>query len=348
MNKTTVKQFLQKHPKLLYVQKCISGLRSPDFIRFMSGEGSNVLRLESHGQKNGNAVVYKIEINTSTDGFFALFRATLNYLYFADLLHMKPVVIWGKQVPYAETYTFQGTDNAFAYYFKQTASIAEAEILQSKYMVQSMWSHQSIAENIKEQAQGYDRTENYLRKMGETARRHISFNEITNQKLCKDLESLSFNGRVLGLHVRGTDYRTTYKNHPVMAANEDYFAIVDHLFAEKAFEQIFLATDDLEILHAFIERYGECVKYYQDVTRGDEKTSVAFSRLKREHHHYLLGYEVLRDAYTLSRCEGFIGNLSQVSIGTQILKYSRSESFKFINIVDRGIHKQGQKFAPPQ
>lgn len=347
MNKTTVKQFLQKHPKLLYVQKCISGLRNPDFVKFMSGEGSNILRLESYGQKNANAVVYKIEINTSTDGFFALFRATLNYLYFADLLHMEPFVIWGKEVPYAELEVFQGTDNPFAYYFKQTSLIDEKEVLQSEYLIQSMWSHQSIAENLKTQAQGYDHTEAYLRKMGEIAKKYIAFNEVIDQRLQRDYKSLSFNGRVIGIHVRGTDYRTTYKNHPVMVANEEYFTIIDHLLAEDIFEEIFLATDDLDILRAFIEHYGERVKCYKDVIRGEGNVSVAFSNMRRENHKYLLGYEVLRDSYTLSMCKGFIGNLSQVSIGVQILKYSREDTFEYINIIDNGIHNKGQAFCPP-
>ena len=41
---------------------------------------------------------------------------------------------------------------------------------------------------------------------------------------------------------------------------------------------------------------------------------------KRANHHYKLGYEVLRDMYTLSECQGIVAGLSNLSIFFRICK----------------------------
>ncbi|MFT3982356.1 MAG: O-fucosyltransferase family protein [Lachnospiraceae bacterium] len=346
--KDQLRQYLKRHPRLKYFQKCISGYRNADFMRFICGEGSNVMRIESFGEEHTDEVIYRIEINTATDGFFALFRATLNYLYFADLMKLKPAVIWGKDVPYAEKERINGTDNPFAYYFVPISGLHAEDIAKSRYVIQSMWSHQSFAEGLKQRAMGYDHSEAYLLEMGRIVGKYIVFNEEVQGFLEDDCNAFSAGKRTIGIHVRGTDYKITYKNHPVAVSVEDYFNRLDSLFKTEAFDQIFLATDDTGILNSFKARYQTKVRYFSDTERADGMTSVAFSYSERKNHRYLLGYEVLRDAYALSLCDGFIGNLSQVSLCTRILKYSRNERFDYIEIIDHGIHQQGKKFVPPE
>ncbi len=346
--KDQLRQYLKRHPKLKYLQKCMSGYRDPDFVRFMCGDGSNVMRIESFGEEYANEVIYRIWINTSTDGFFALFRATLNYLYFADLMKLTPAVIWGKGVPYAEKESINGTDNPFAYYFVPVSGLQAEDIAKSRHVIQSMWSHQSFAEGLKRQRQSYDHSEAYLLEMGRIAGKYITLNEETQALLLSDYNALSMGKRTIGIHMRGTDYKTAYKNHPVAASVEDYINRLDSLLKTEDFDHIFLATDDRGILESFKERYQTKVKYFSDTERGNGVTSVAFSYSERKNHRYLLGYEVLRDTYVLSLCNGFIGNLSQVSLCTRILKNSRNERFDYLEIIDHGIHQKGKKFVPPE
>lgn len=346
--KDKMKQFLKLHPSLLYLQKCISGFRNHDFVQLMTGEGSGVLRIEELGKLHAEHVIYQIVIRNSADGFFALLRATLNYLYFADLMHMSPVVIWGKEVPYAEGKPVDGSNNPFTYYFSQTSNISETEVENSRYVVRSIWGHQSFADGLKESQQGYDHSEEYLKKMALLFRKYVTLNEKVLKMLEQDMGSLMISEKAIGVHVRGTDYRNSYKNHPIMAAEEEYFEVLDQYLKDEHYNQIFLATDDSSILNSFVNKYGEKILFFPETARGNGAVSVAFSESQREQHHFRLGYEVLRDAYIMSCCAGFIGNLSQVSIGTQILKYSRDEMFDFKIIVDNGIHKDGKPFEKPE
>lgn len=69
-----------------------------------------------------------------------------------------------------------------------------------------------------------------------------------------------------------------------------------------------------------IEIFGCNVKSYSDVFRSNGNISVAFSESSREQHKFKLGYEVLRDTYTLSKCDILVAGLSNVSYAARILK----------------------------
>ena len=52
----------------------------------------------------------------------------------------------------------------------------------------------------------------------------------------------------------------------------------------------------------------------------------------------LLGYEVLRDMYTLASCDGLVAGLSQVSYAARICKRSRNEKYDIEMILNKGIN----------
>lgn len=139
--------------------------------------------------------------------------------------------------------------------------------------------------------------------------------------------------------MRGADFKRHYKNHPNMVSTDEYLSAVDTAMNENAFEQIFLATDDLEAIEVFKSKYGDKVVFYNDVIRTDGDETVMKSTSERENHHYKLGLEVLRDMYTLSYCDGIIAGLSNVSIFARIVKLSRGSDFEFMNYLNKGIKK---------
>ena len=98
---------------------------------------------------------------------------------------------------------------------------------------------------------------------------------------------------------------------------EDYYEYIDEAIDKyQFFSNIYLQPMIGGRLNKFAERYKNVV-FYSDVERTDGDVSVAFLENKREKHHFLLGYEVLRDAYTLASCSGFIGGQSQVSVNVR-------------------------------
>ena len=67
--------------------------------------------------------------------------------------------------------------------------------------------------------------------------------------------------------------------------------------------------------------------------------SVAFSKSNEENYKYRLGYEVLRDSYTLARCDGLIAGYSQVSVFSRINRASQKKGFSYCQIIDKGVNR---------
>lgn len=97
-------------------------------------------------------------------------------------------------------------------------------------------------------------------------------------------------------------------------------------------------------MKSFENKYGEKLCYYKDVERGSTNKSVAFCKNNREQHKYLLGLEVIRDMYTLSKCDSLIAGVSQVPICAQINKISRGEKYEVVKIIDKGINRNSHIF----
>ena len=65
----------------------------------------------------------------------------------------------------------------------------------------------------------------------------------------------------------------------------------------------------------------------------------------REKHKELLGYEVIRDVVALLLCDGFVGNLSMVSLAAQI--EAEANNHEFVDKVEltNGINNNDRKLS---
>ena len=88
----------------------------------------------------------------------------------------------------------------------------------------------------------------------------------------------------MGVHIRGTDFRGCYNNHPIYVDAQDCFHVIDRLLDNKKYNKVFVATDDKRILTKFIAKYGNRMCYYKDVVRSDKNVSVAFRKEKRKNN----------------------------------------------------------------
>jgi hypothetical protein len=154
--------------------------------------------------------------------------------------------------------------------------------------------------------------------------------------------------RVLGIHYRGTDYKVGYNVHPTQVKIEQVESVIEEQLRGNRFETVFLATDEDGVYERLKERFGSCIRRYEDVYRGSGTVSVAFSEDSREFHHYKLGLEVLRDMYSLSLCDGLVAGLSQVSLFAKLYKKSRDEKYMFEQMIDNGINKNHIFFSAEQ
>ncbi len=300
------------------------------------------------GTANPDKIIYYIEEDNKNLGFFAMYRGWLGYLYFADICGYTPVIYAGDNFAYKESKMINGTANPFEYYFIQPALISPQEARVSNKVIMSDLIHRKMVSLILTGRESdYKYSKRYLHMMGHIVKKYMHFNDVTQTYLNESLMRLSFfeNSRMLGIHLRGTDFRLQYNNHPVYVSEADCFVEVDRMMNSGSYNRIFLATDDVKILSNFKKKYGQCLCYYEDVQRSNNNKSVAFSNGNRDKHKYLLGLEVIRDMYTLSKCTGLVAGISQVAICAQINKLSRGEKYEDLRIIDKGIYKNSHLFV---
>jgi hypothetical protein len=122
---------------------------------------------------------------------------------------------------------------------------------------------------------------------------------------------------------------------------------VRELLTAKDYEVIFLATDEKEALETFRREFGDIVKAFDDVWRAEEgDESVAYSSSDRENHHYLLGLEVLRDEYMLTRCDGLVCGISNLTLSARMMRKAWYEKeYDDLVILDYNLCHNDRQFC---
>ena len=341
-----IKNWIDKNEKLHYIFKAFKHLNDSEYRKFFLEREYNPLLLEAHsnGAKFKDQKFYYIRENGNGYGFFAEFHALLDKFKFAEMFGMTPIVYWGDSFLYIENHSVQGTNNGYQYYFDQPTPY-KIEDLDNAYFVmnakntQAPWIEKTFDK-------GEDISEQYELIMAEMYRKYIHLNDQVDKQISKDIETLLEDRRTLGVHFRGTDFKENYNSHPVNVKMEQEFNVIDELLEKENYDQIFLATDDKTAIEEFVNKYGNKIRSYQDVFRGTTNVSVAFSHAERQNHHFLLGYEVLRDMLTLSNCDGLVAGISQVSICARIAKKARNEQYHSVVIIDNGKNHNDKIFSP--
>lgn len=306
-------------------------------------------KLLHYGSANKDRIIYYIkdnDQNVKNLGFFAMYRRWLEYLYFADICGYAPVIYTDPQFSYRERKAVNDTTNPFEYYFMQPAGISLQEARRSNRVIMSDNIHREMVELVLTGSAGsYKYTSRYLYMLAHVVRKYIKFNQYTQYYIEESLKGINFDKeKMLGVHMRGTDYRAMYNDHPVYVTEDESFIEIDKLLEKNSYSKIFIATDDKRILEKYIHRYGEKLCFYEDVERSRQNKSVVFCEGTRDRNKYLLGLEVIRDMYTLSMCAGLVAGVSQVAICAQIHKLSKKEKYEDRILIDKGLYSNHNYF----
>lgn len=337
---TSLKSWLQRHPKLNYLQRCIRQINNTSFMSQVIDIHPMLVEFEQLGELNRNINIYLFDSNNNTSGFFARYRYILDSLYFADRFHFVPVVSLDQSFIYSEKEPVNGTTNPFEYYFEPVSSISVANAKNSYNVVRSVYAHTGIARGTKD---SYLVANEYILRLAQIQRKYIRLNKVVRPKIEGDISALLKKTKTLGVQVRGTDFNLNFNNHPVAVLPEDYLPVVKKAVAEHGFQKLFLATDEVAILEMFQKEFGDMLVYYEDVIRSVDGKNVVLAEVQRENHRYLLGFEVLRDMWTLASCEGLVAGVSQISICAQITKASFNDQYQYLCILDKGINSNAKE-----
>lgn len=315
--------------KMRYLDICMRRIWDHEYVE-------NVLLNEKklifhNGTAYLDKVIYLIDLRGNNTGFFAQCRLILALLQYAEMNGYMPVI---RMSDFAYKQRKYGL-NVYDYFFIQPSTVGINDINKAKNVI-----YADIAQVQKENILpgGYFEKDNEIGKEVLMWKKYFQYNEQIFSRLSRDSAQILGKRKdtVLGIHIRGGDYRQHWKNHPVQLEPKDYYEYIDEAI-QNGFRRLFVATDDQKYLHEFVKRYGDCICFYDDVIRTDDKEGVHSKKYKLN-NGYRLGYEALRDMYTLSLCEGLVAGLSHVGTIARIEKLSREENYRFIKLISKGLY----------
>lgn len=336
-----IKNFIKKHNKIEYISKCLYRIHDKEFRNFILAidRDFGIFRFEHLGNENTDKNIYVIEIDAS-DGFgmFAMLRNTIEKLAYADRFSLIPVVRWGKNTLYSQECKEFINKDTFEYYF-EPITIEKPNTIKNSYMIaHSRKSDRIICTNLT-----YNISDDEIEEMGKIYKKYIQLNKESKQYIFFNIQNFFKEQKILGVHVRGTDYFKIYNGHPVAVTAEEYLNATKQAIREQKYEKVFLATDEASVINKFYQEFKEKLLFYSDVFRSEDNLPVHGSENERPMHKYMLGLEVLRDMYSLAKCDGLIAGLSNVPMFARVVKCSLGEKYSFQRIFDKGTYTNNNK-----
>lgn len=293
----------------------------------------------------GGELVYVLRF-AALSGMYAMVRAVVDFMAYADALRAKPLILLPDFI-YEENHPVNGTANPFEYYFEPVSDVKEADLDQSliirargrdrNYIYSDGLDLSNFCTDFSYNETYFSDDSVYMDRAAKVLKKYIRFNPHTRKWLDDEISMLLKGKKTLGVHIRGADLRShRYGHHPVFITTEDYVEAVRSVLKTHVFEQIFVATDDGDMLREFHRQFGDLVVHYPDVYRSTNGDHLYYAPVERENHKYRMGLEVIRDAETLVRCGGVILGMSQVGIHVKMRKMSCGERFEPLVLLYKG------------
>lgn len=270
-------------------------------------------------------------------GFFSNYFWVLGHVVFAKKLGYIPVVdMENYKTLYSEEEPVDGVSNAWNYYFRDVDQVGLKEAYDSGRFVLGNEKYLTrYAEKYCDPNYRYP-TDKMIDYYAPYIRKFLRIREDLLQKFESEwTEDMHGMDRSIGVHIRGTDMKNDL-GHPLPADVTSYVEEIQKLLKEdERITHIYLATDEINILQKVQELLAdEKVQIcFQDAFRVEDtgekrKVGIHETKLEKErtHHHYLMGEEVLRDAWFLSKCDYLVcghSNITNVVIMWNNHKYRK-------------------------
>ena len=353
-----------KNDRLYAIVRCIKSINDPNYRKLVKGyyevcDYSSIL-IEHKGEKYPDKIIYHIGFcipdNKKTaardaSGLYGLLRKTLLGMSFPDALGMVPVVEWGSKSVYYDSGMDPVTLNVFEYYFEPVAKIRSSEVKDSKNVIDVTVYHYSMVnsfffmERASDLYASYRIEEQEIERLADLYKKYIHLNDKTKKYIEDQINEILDDESILAVHVRGTDFNLGLKNHPIVITPEEYLETVKQVYADGNYKKIFLATDDINALDLFKREFKDKLLYYKDTFRAESHVGAQVTLNSRPLHHYKLGLEVLRDVFTLAKCDSLVCGLSQVSFAARYVNLAMDRNFNAVVVIDHGVNKESSPEA---
>jgi hypothetical protein len=204
-----------------------------------------------------------------------------------------------------EQKAINGTFNAWEYYFRQPTEYSLEDAYNGKNVILSrgIYFHNIVPYGC------FDPKK--INFFHEVIQDYIHFNEKTLALInTKKQELFGKKRNILGVHSRGTDYRTYLaKGHNKVAELDDLINQTIRLFNDWEMEWVYLASEETIAVDKFYKVFKEKLLVTNSKRINEYNQEMGSSseiNFKREYDNYLKGLECLIDIYLLSECDTII------------------------------------------
>lgn len=346
-----IKEAIKKNDRLYVVARCIKNINDPEYVQLVRGyyepyycDASSAL-IYHYGDKEPNKIIVGICPADYTCGFCALLTQTLFSLNFADNIDAIPSIFWSRDTHYYDPELNSETDNVFEYYF-QPASDIKFKYIDSYRNVIKIFGPHNYFNDLDYGYDGIFQREYVFYRLAYLYKKYICLNYRVSQYISEQKATLfDDSDRVVGVHVRGTDFGVGLIGHPKKIQPLEHIKAVKELLKEGKYNKIFLATDDLNVIDQFEKEFSDNLVYYSDTFRTKNDRGPHSTPNDRPLHHYKLGLEVLRDVYTLANCDALVCGLSNVSLAARYVNLALDKKFDKVIVLNNGINEEDSKAA---
>lgn len=285
--------------------------------------------------KNENITIYIVRRKSKDAGLFSYFITTLGGIAYAEEHGMVPVVDFQN---YPNQYILQkeiGKKNMWEFYFQQPGGISLEDALKSKNVVLGNgnvnYSFPPLSKDLFENKNGE------LNHWRAICKKYIFFNDAVIQRY--EQGKAMFSGKkVLGVLCRGTDYVAVKPiGHPVQPNVEMVIEKAEAAMNKESFDAVYLVTEDVQIVAAFKEKYGDKLLLSQQeyIDYDYEKKGFLVFYEENKQDKYNRGMDYLIAVLLLKECKGLITTITSGSVGIMCL----ADDFDYLYVFDLGYYQ---------
>lgn len=189
-------------------------------------DNTNMVMIHHYGAELPDRIVYDVSSGERHEsvGMGAELHHLLYGLRFADFLGAVPRVSWGDRFVYHDDGMNGTTRNAFEYYFEPVSPLADQPLTDFRNVVVYERSHVKLFHDMAKYS--YKLADSDIAVLADQYAKSIHPNKATRKFIDEGLSRAVGGKRMLGVHVRGTDFNVGLRNHPKIVAKEDYISAV--------------------------------------------------------------------------------------------------------------------------
>lgn len=285
-----------------------------------------------YGNKNKGKTIYIIRRPSKTVGLLSYVITTLGHIQKAVEMDYEIVV---DMKNYENMYQQNRKENSWEYFFEQPSGISIKEAYKSQNVILSA---EAIPGKRPNDTDEFYYNESNKKFWKELCKKYIRVNSNMNQYVKETKHKLfgaSENQKILGVLCRGTDYTILKpKSHPVQPTAKQLIQRIQELKEIYRIDQIFLVTEDENILNEFKKEFTTDVLKFLDTKRfcGNENEYLANTMNRELVNTKQQGMDYLAQILLLSKCDYFIGGRTSGSVGVALF----TDGFEYEEYFDLG------------